>query len=92
MGFKEGRGRFDPPKSGVEKNFSMGWVAAMGPSFKNETRESRFVFIGRNLDKPELSAGIEACKVGELRFKIGDRVSREEWPCLYSMSPNPINS
>lgn len=41
---------------------------------KGETRESRFVFIGRNLDKAELSAGIDACKVGELRFKIGDQV------------------
>ncbi len=30
MGFPEGRGRLDPPRSGLENNFSMGWVAARG--------------------------------------------------------------
>jgi len=40
----------------------------------DEKRECRFVFIGRNLDKKELVAGVEACKVGELRFKVGDLV------------------
>jgi len=40
-----------------------------------ETRECRFVFIGRNLDKKALVEGVEACKVtGELRFKAGDLV------------------
>jgi len=40
-----------------------------------EKRECRFVFIGRNLDKASLIAGVEACKVtGELRFAIGDKV------------------
>jgi len=40
-----------------------------------ESRECRFVFIGRNLDRKELVEGIEKCKVvGELRFKIGDLV------------------
>jgi len=40
-----------------------------------EKRECRFVFIGRNLDKEALIAGVMACQVcGELRFKIGDLV------------------
>jgi len=40
-----------------------------------EKRECRFVFIGRNLDKEALIAGIMACQVvRELRFKIGDLV------------------
>jgi G3E family GTPase len=39
---------------------------------KNETRESRFVFIGKNLDTEFLKAGFEACKVTEeLRFPVG---------------------
>jgi G3E family GTPase len=42
---------------------------------KDEVRECRMVFIGRNLDKQELTDGIMACKVeGDLRFKIGDMV------------------
>ncbi|CAK9081645.1 COBW domain-containing protein 2 (Cobalamin synthase W domain-containing protein 2) [Durusdinium trenchii] len=40
----------------------------------DEVRESRFVFIGRNLDKEELLSQVKACKVGELRFKVGDQV------------------
>jgi len=40
-----------------------------------ETRECRFVFIGRNLDKKELVDEIMAYKVvGDLRFKVGDKV------------------
>jgi hypothetical protein len=31
MGFPEGRGCLDPPKSGFEIHLSMGWVAARGP-------------------------------------------------------------
>lgn len=42
---------------------------------KDEVRECRMVFIGRNLDKQELTDSIMACKVqGDLRFKIGDIV------------------
>eukprot|EP01063_Lacrimia_lanifica_P004454 TRINITY_DN1249_c0_g3_i2.p3 TRINITY_DN1249_c0_g3~~TRINITY_DN1249_c0_g3_i2.p3 ORF type:complete len:150 (+),score=66.17 TRINITY_DN1249_c0_g3_i2:725-1174(+) len=42
----------------------------------DETRECRFVFIGRNLDTKELIAGVEACKVEDrpLRFAVGDFV------------------
>jgi G3E family GTPase len=38
-----------------------------------EKRETRFVFIGKNLDKDELVKGFLACKVEdpELRFDIG---------------------
>eukprot|EP00636_Phaeomonas_parva_P008857 CAMPEP_0118868464 /NCGR_PEP_ID=MMETSP1163-20130328/11942_1 /TAXON_ID=124430 /ORGANISM="Phaeomonas parva, Strain CCMP2877" /LENGTH=414 /DNA_ID=CAMNT_0006803145 /DNA_START=64 /DNA_END=1308 /DNA_ORIENTATION=- len=57
-------------------NFDNPW----GPG---ETRESKLVFIGRNLDHEELRNFFEACvstpalqqkKVDALRFKIGDRV------------------
>jgi len=41
---------------------------------KDEPRECRFVFIGRNLDKQKLLDGVMACKVGDLRFKVGDMV------------------
>jgi len=41
----------------------------------DESRECRFVFIGKNLDKQMLHDGFMKCKVtGELRFKIGDAV------------------
>jgi len=41
---------------------------------KGEVRECRFVFIGRNLDKEALEKGIMDCKIGPLRFKVGDAV------------------
>jgi len=42
---------------------------------KDEKRESRFVFIGKNLDKQGLIDGFLKCKIdAELRFKIGDKV------------------
>ena len=41
----------------------------------DEARESRFVFIGRNLDKEALLDQVRACQVtGQLRFKVGDTV------------------
>merc|ERR1711915_775449 len=37
-----------------------------------EKRESRFVFIGKNLDIEFLKAGFEACRVSDkLRFEVG---------------------
>lgn len=48
----------------------------------NEPRESRFVFIGKNLDIPFLKAGFEACHVSnELRFPVGAMVEANcgEW-------------
>merc|ERR1711924_63333 len=41
---------------------------------KNETRECRFVFIGRNLDKEALKAGVMECVVKPLRFKVDDLI------------------
>jgi hypothetical protein len=42
---------------------------------KDEKRESRFVFIGKDLDAEFLKYGFEACVVTkELRFKVGDVV------------------
>jgi G3E family GTPase len=38
---------------------------------KDEVRESRFVFIGKNLNIDFLKAGFEACRAGELRFPVG---------------------
>ena len=41
---------------------------------EGEERESRFVFIGRNLDHDALQAGLMDCKAEKLRFRVGDRV------------------
>jgi len=50
---------------------------------KNETRESRFVFIGKNLKKMNLKKNFMDCKVKDtLRFKVGDFVeanTHEGW-------------
>jgi len=57
-------------------NFDEPWQA-------EETRESRFVFIGKNLDHDELRRGFEKCvltpeleakRLAELRFDVGDPV------------------
>jgi hypothetical protein len=48
----------------------------------DETRESRFVFIGKNLDMDLLKKGFEACCVtGDLRFPVGSKVEARvgEW-------------
>jgi hypothetical protein len=39
-----------------------------------EKRETKFVFIGKNLDREELIKGFLACKVAdpELRFEVGE--------------------
>ncbi|KAL4157616.1 hypothetical protein PRNP1_006633 [Phytophthora ramorum] len=40
-----------------------------------ETRETRFVFIGKNLDRTALTEGFLACRATkDLRFRVGDRV------------------
>ena len=41
---------------------------------ESEVRESKFVFIGKNLDKKRLEEGFLNCKAGELRFNVGDAV------------------
>ena len=47
-----------------------------------EARECRFVFIGRNLDREALIAGVMACRVDNkpLRFKVGDSVRARVGP------------
>ena len=53
------------------------------PWLADETRESRFVFIGKNLDHDELKKGFEKCvltpelaakRLEDLRFDVGDAV------------------
>tara|TARA_B110000090_G_scaffold186442_1_gene215196 strand:- start:40 stop:531 length:492 start_codon:yes stop_codon:yes gene_type:complete len=59
---------------GVGMLFSGGFsTLEWGP---DEERECRFVFIGRNLDRDALMAGVNACRVDNkpLRFKVGDAV------------------
>ena len=41
---------------------------------EGETRECRFVFIGRDLDHEDLEKGLLECKAEELRFNVGDTV------------------
>jgi hypothetical protein len=50
--------------------------ASMGEAWApGEARESRFVFIGRNLDRMELTKGFNACVVTQpLRFEVGTAV------------------
>ena len=57
---------------GVGMLFSGTYEGKWAPGVK---RESRFVFIGKNLDIELLKIGFEACKVtNELRFAVGDKV------------------
>lgn len=41
---------------------------------KDEVRENRMVFIGRNLDSALLQNGFRACLAKELRFSVGSKV------------------
>jgi len=59
----------------------------------DEIRESKLVFIGKNLDKAALTDGFKACletpervaeKIKQLRFKIGDKVQ-----CKTGLDKNP---
>lgn len=56
---------------GVHMLFDGDFTTAWGP---NETPETRFVFIGKNLDREQLTSGFLACRVTALRFHVGDRV------------------
>jgi len=62
----------------------------------DEIRESKLVFIGKNLDKAALTDGFKACletpervaeKIKQLRFKIGDKVQ-----CKTGLDKNPWSS
>ena len=59
---------------GVHMLFGGGFSSEVPPWKKGETRECRFVFIGRDLDHEELQQGLMDCKAEELRFKVGDTV------------------
>ncbi|KAJ1477558.1 CobW/HypB/UreG, nucleotide-binding domain-containing protein [Baffinella frigidus] len=57
---------------GVGMLFSGDFRGAWAPG---EARESRFVFIGKDLDKQALTEGFLACQCTEdLRFKVGEKV------------------
>lgn len=59
---------------GVHMIFSGGFVET-NKWKKNEVRDCRFVFIGRDLKKKELIDGFMSCKAEEnLRFNVGDKV------------------
>ena len=59
---------------GVHMLFSGDFSEEIAPWKEGEIRESRFVFIGRNLDHEALQAGLMECKAEELRFSVGDIV------------------
>ena len=59
---------------GVHMLFGGGFSSEVAPWKEGETRECRFVFIGRDLDHEELPQGLMDCKAEELRFKVGDTV------------------
>jgi len=41
---------------------------------KGEPRESRFIFIGKNIDKKYLTDGFNKCVAADLRFDVGEIV------------------
>ena len=59
---------------GVHMLFGGGFSSEVAPWKEGETRECRFVFIGRNLDDEELQQGLMDCKAEELRFNVADTV------------------
>ena len=58
---------------GIHMLFSGGFASPWKP---DEKRETKFVFIGKNLNRQELIDGFLACKVAEtpLRFSVGTKV------------------
>jgi len=59
---------------GVHMLFGGGFSSEVAPWKEGETRECRFVFIGRDLDHEELQSGLMECRAEELRFNVGDMV------------------
>ena len=59
---------------GVHMLFSGDYSKEIGLWKEGETRECRFVFIGRDLDHKALQDGLMECIAEELRFKVGDTV------------------
>ena len=60
---------------GVHMLFRGEFAKGLAPWKDGETRECRFVFIGRNLDKDGLIRRFMECKApDQLRFKVGETV------------------
>ena len=59
---------------GVHMLFGGDFSEDIGLWKENETRECRFVFIGRNLDHKALQDGLMDCIAEDLRFNVGDKV------------------
>ena len=59
---------------GVHMLFAGNFSQGVAPWKEGETRECRFVFIGRNLDHEALQAGLMECKAEDLRFDAGNLV------------------
>ncbi|MAK96981.1 MAG: GTP-binding protein [Candidatus Thermoplasmatota archaeon] len=59
---------------GVHMLFGGDFSDEIGLWKDGETRECRFVFIGKNLDHQALLDGLMECRAEELRFNVGDTV------------------
>ena len=59
---------------GVHMLFAGNFSSEVAQWKEGETRECRFVFIGRNLDHDSLQSGLMDCKAEDLRFNVGDKV------------------
>ncbi len=59
---------------GVHMLFGGDFSREIGLWKEGETRECRFVFIGRDLDHEALQKGLMDCQAEELRFNVGDTV------------------
>ena len=59
---------------GVHMLFGGDFSEDIGLWKEGETRECRFVFIGRNLDHKALQEGLMDCIAEDLRFNVGDKV------------------
>ena len=59
---------------GVHMLFGGDYSRDIGLWKQGETRECRFVFIGRDLDHEALQKGLMECQAEDLRFNVGDMV------------------
>ena len=59
---------------GVHMLFGGDFSREIGLWKEGETRECRFVFIGKDLDHETLQKGLLECQAEELRFNVGDTV------------------
>jgi len=59
---------------GVHMLFDGDFTEEIGLWKEGETRECRFVFIGRDLDHTELQKGLMECIAEDLRFEVGDTI------------------